>query len=132
MAETIKQFIKLDNGNLTLPREYAPNEKTAKEVFGEGNYGEFDIELGFDTYCYDDTPVGGALVKSQARIDEVNGIKNDIANEDQRILDYATAKTLIDPNKTDDLLTELERRMKYGIGTEPTAQELTDYITANS
>jgi hypothetical protein len=126
------QYLKLENGKLTLPRQFASKEKDAISLWGAGNYIHFDLEEGFDPYCYDDTPVNGSLVKNQARITEVTNAKQAAEDEQKRILKKVVAKKLISAAKPDDQLSELERKMKYGIGTEPTLSEVEAYIAANS
>ena len=94
-------------------------------------YVEFDVTEDLCPECFADTVVNRKPVHDPAK--EAVMMSNKQARDDALAKSEKTyeARALIDSSKTEEQLTDLEKRIKYNIGTW-TKQEVDDYVAANS
>jgi len=150
-----KQYLKLENGKITLPRHFATKRQDA-EMWGEGNFLKTKLDDGVDPYCYDDTPANveplkgrkvkgfrmpggftGDLVLKQSRVDEVNQAIADWKIERDKVeadiifgglVDIAVGR--VNSATVYDSMTDLEKYVVFKVGIRPSDAELQTYMDA--
>lgn len=128
----MKQFVKLTDANtIAYPPEITDSKKNAVLLWGEGNFVSHNIKKDVDPAIFSDKLKNGKIVIDDIRQNEADSVnisfkneRRDMAKKLRRGAAIREMKSKIDATKKYDKLTPLERKLAFGIGEEPTDEEL--------